>query len=156
MTLVVQDLDECKPVFEASLPTALKDRVSFVVHNFFNPQPVSADIYLLKMILHDWPDESAVQIIQALRPGLKHGARIILFEYIGNQDEEGKKTLPRTMQQMGTATDVRLMALSNGKERPVEAWKEVFAKADERFEVVNVKADPATFFAVVEAEWKER
>lgn len=59
------------------------------------------------------------------------------------------------MQQMGTATDVRLMALFNHKERPVDTWKEVFAKADERFEVVNVKADPVTCFAVVEAEWKE-
>ena len=59
LTLVVQDLDECKPVFEASLPVELKDCVLFVVHNFFNPQPVSADIYLLKMILHDWPDYSA-------------------------------------------------------------------------------------------------
>lgn len=150
----MQDLPKVQPVFEASVPSELTSRVSFMVHDFLQPQPLAADIYLLKMILHDWPDQDCVRILQALRPGLKKGSRVILFEYIGNQDEASKKTLPRTMQAMGTATDIRIMALFNSEERKVDAWAKLFEKADERFKVVSVKANPVTFFAVVVAEWQ--
>ncbi|KAI1375063.1 sterigmatocystin 8-O-methyltransferase [Hypoxylon crocopeplum] len=154
LTITVQDLPKVKPVFDANLPEDVKDRVSFVEHDFFQPQPVQADIYIFKMILHDWPDHEAARILRALIPALKPGARVILFEYIGNQGETEGPALPRSIQQMGTATDLRLMALFNGKERPVDAWAKIFRDADERFEMVNVKANPQNFFAVIEAVWR--
>lgn len=122
-------------------------------HDFFQPQPVQADVYVFKMILHDWPDAEAAKILRALVPALKPGARVLLFEYIGSHD--GGEELPRSIRQMGSATDLRLMALFNAKERPVEAWKGVFALADERFEVRDVRANPQqNFFAVIEAVWR--
>ncbi|KAI0179996.1 sterigmatocystin 8-O-methyltransferase [Hypoxylon sp. FL1284] len=154
LTITVQDLPKVKPVFEAGLPEDVKDRVSFVEHDFFQPQPVQADIYIFKMILHDWPDHEAAKILRALIPALKPGARVILFEYIGNQGETEGPPLPRSIQQMGTATDLRLMALFNGKERPVDAWAKIFKDADERFEMANIKANPQTFFAVIKAVWR--
>ncbi|KAI2472036.1 sterigmatocystin 8-O-methyltransferase [Annulohypoxylon bovei var. microspora] len=154
LTITVQDLPQVKPVFEANLPEDVKARVSFVEHDFFQPQPVQADIYIFKMILHDWPDQESSKILRALIPALKPGARVILFEYIGNQGETEGPALPRSIQQMGTATDLRLMALFNGKERPVEAWAKIFRDADERFDMVNVKANPQDFFAVIEAVWR--
>ncbi|KAI1096292.1 sterigmatocystin 8-O-methyltransferase [Rostrohypoxylon terebratum] len=154
LRITVQDLPQVKPVFEANLPEDVKDRVSFVEHDFFQTQPVQADIYIFKMILHDWPDEESSKILRALIPALKPGARVILFEYIGNQGENEGPALPRSIQQMGTATDLRLMALFNGKERPVNAWAKIFQDADERFEMANVKANPSNFFAVIEAVWR--
>ncbi|KAI1212480.1 sterigmatocystin 8-O-methyltransferase [Annulohypoxylon truncatum] len=154
LSITVQDLAKVKPVFEANLPEDVKDRVSFVEHNFFQPQPVQADIYIFKMILHDWPDQESSKILRALIPALKPGARVILFEYIGNQGESERAALPRSIQQMGTATDLRLMALFNGKERPVDAWAKILQDADERFEMANVKANPQNFFAVIEAVWR--
>ncbi|OTB08661.1 hypothetical protein M426DRAFT_316674 [Hypoxylon sp. CI-4A] len=155
LTITVQDLPKVKPVFEANLPKDVKDRVSFVEHDFFQPQPVQADIYIFKMILHDWPDQEASKILRALIPALKPGARVILFEYIGAQGESQGPPLPRSIQQMGSATDIRLMALFNGKERPVEAWAKVFKDADERFDVANVKGNAQQgFFATIEAVWR--
>ncbi|KAI2630706.1 sterigmatocystin 8-O-methyltransferase [Hypoxylon sp. NC1633] len=154
LTITVQDLPKVKPVFEANLPEDVKERVLFVEHDFFQPQPVPADIYIFKMILHDWPDHEAARILRALIPALKPGARVILFEYIGSQGETEAPPLPRSIQQMGTATDLRLMALFNGKERPVDAWAKIFRDADERFEMENVKANPQNFFAVIEAVWR--
>ncbi|KAF9892841.1 hypothetical protein FE257_000430 [Aspergillus nanangensis] len=157
LTITVQDLPKVKPVFEADLPADVQDRVTFVEHSFFDPQPVQAEIYIFKMIFHDWPDHDAATILRALIPALKPGARVILVEYMGDQTEvedQQKPPLARSIRQMGTATDVRLMALFNGKERAVGAWKNVFALADGRFEVVGVKADPVTFFAIVEAVWR--
>ncbi|KAF2192999.1 S-adenosyl-L-methionine-dependent methyltransferase [Zopfia rhizophila CBS 207.26] len=154
LTITVQDLPKVRPVFKANLPTDLKSRVAFMEHDFFQPQPVQADIYIFKMILHDWPDHDAVKILQALVPALKPGARVILFEYIGNQGDSEGPPLPRSIQQMGTATDLRLMALFNGKERPVDAWRHIFRAADQRFEIAGIKANPQNFFAVIEAVWR--
>ncbi|KLU81089.1 hypothetical protein MAPG_00184, partial [Magnaporthiopsis poae ATCC 64411] len=71
----------------------------------------------------------------------------------GGDDEATQQDLPRSIRTMGTATDLRLMALFNARERPVGAWKGLLAAADERFRVVSVKANPGEFFAVIEAVW---
>jgi hypothetical protein len=154
LTITVQDLPQVQSVFEANCPADLKSRVSFTPHNFFEPQPISADIYIFKMILHDWPDEEAAKIIRGLIPALKTGARIIFFEYIGNHGETEGPPMPRSIQNMGTATDLRLMALFNGKERPIDAWGKIIKSADERFEIVSTTPKPEKMFVVVEAIWR--
>lgn len=121
----------------------------------FQPQPVvGADVYLLKMILHDWPDEDATKLLRALIPALKPGARVIFVEYVGAEEnaDDSSSTPPRIVRGMGSATDLRIMALFNNKERPVSAWKSIFKAADERFDIASVKSD--VFFAVVEAVWQ--
>ncbi|KMU85622.1 sterigmatocystin 8-O-methyltransferase [Coccidioides immitis H538.4] len=155
LTITVQDLPQVRPTFEANLPAALKSRASFMEHNFFHPQPVQADIYMIKMILHDWPDQESIQILRSLVPAMKPGARVIFIDYVGKREEREGPPLPRSIQQMGTATDLRMMALFNAKERPVDAWKDIFRAADERFEITRVDANPLAFFVVIEAVWRE-
>ena len=154
LKIVVQDLPQVAPVFEKEFPADLKHRVSFLTHNLFDPQPVSADIYILKWILHDWPDVESVAILKALVPALKPGARVVFVDYVGKNDPNEDAALPLSMRAFGTATDMRMMALFNAKERPVSAWKELFKQADERYEVSSVKADPLTFMCVLEATWR--
>jgi 2,7-dihydroxy-5-methyl-1-naphthoate 7-O-methyltransferase len=47
-------------------------RVSFAGQSFFDPLPAGADLYLLKSVLNDWPDEPTVAILrrcaEAARP----------------------------------------------------------------------------------------
>lgn len=132
--------------------------MTYSAHNFFNPQPVQADIYMIKLILHDWPDQESVQILRGLVPAMKPGARVLFIDYVGKQDElasaaEGPP-LPRSIQQFGTSTDLRMLALFSAKERPVGAWKDIFRQADERFDLVRVEANPLTFMVVMEAVWR--
>lgn len=123
-----------------------------MAHDFFKPQPVQADIYMIKLILHDWPDKESVQILRGLVPSMRPGSRVLFIDYVGKQtNPEG---LPRSIQQMGTATDLRMMALFSAEERPVEAWKEIFRQADERFDIVRVEANPVAFYVVMEAIWR--
>ncbi|SPN98664.1 uncharacterized protein DNG_01709 [Cephalotrichum gorgonifer] len=175
LTITVQDLPKVQSVFEASVPEELKSRVSFISHDFFKPQPVQADLYLIKMILHDWPDAECISILQALRPSLKPGARIVLIEYVGKHDpvvEEGPQDgawdskegsdvtktkeppLPRSIQQMGTSTDLRMLALFSTKERVPSAWKAVISAADERFEIAKFETNPFSFFVIIEVVWR--
>lgn len=44
----------------------------------FTPQPTSADIYLLRFILHDHHDAISLQIVKNLVPAMKNGARLVI------------------------------------------------------------------------------
>ena len=47
--------------------------------SFFEACP-AADIFLLKYILMDWPDEKAIQILQCCRNAMKDNSRLLIFE----------------------------------------------------------------------------
>lgn len=142
-----------RPVFDADLPTDLANRVSFSEHDLFKPQPVAADIYILKLILHDWPTNECIAIIRSLIPALKIGSRVLFIDYIGKPGGEEAAKLPRTFKSFGTATDLRMMALFNTKERPVDDYIGFFKEASKGFEIKRVEASAETFIAVVEVVW---
>lgn len=61
----------------------LRGRISFQPHDFFQEQPVKgADIYLLRLVLHDWSDKYSTMIIKALIPALKPGAKIVVSDRV--------------------------------------------------------------------------
>lgn len=65
------------------LPEALQGRITYQSHDFFNTQPVKdADVYLLRLVLHDWSDKYAATILRALVPALKSGARVIVNDRV--------------------------------------------------------------------------
>ena len=45
------------------------DRVRIAEGSFFDGVPAGGDAYILKNIIHDWPDEKAVQILRNVRSG---------------------------------------------------------------------------------------
>lgn len=58
---------------------------------------------------------------------------------------------------MNSNMDVNMITMFNAVERTDEEWREIFALADSRFEVVgirNPKEDEGNLFAIVEAVWK--
>ena len=68
---------------EKNLPEKYRGRVRFQQHDFFTPQPIKdADIYFLRFILHDWPDEECISILRNLVPALKNGAKILINEMV--------------------------------------------------------------------------
>jgi hypothetical protein len=44
--------------------TDVADRVTIAGQSFFDPLPAGADLYLLKSVLNDWPDEPTVAILR--------------------------------------------------------------------------------------------
>lgn len=147
-------MPQVEAVFKSKVPFGLASRVTFSSHDLFQPQPVSADVYILKLILHDWPAAECIKIIQSLIPALKVGSRILFVDYIGKPGGEEAANLPRTFRSFGTATDLRMMALFNTKERPVDDYIGFFREASKGFEVKRVEASAETFIAVIEVEWK--
>ena len=64
----------------------LEQRIEFQVHDFFQPQPVSADLYIFRHIFHDWSDADTVRILQNLVPALRNGAQVLVSEGVVSSD----------------------------------------------------------------------
>jgi len=80
LKFVVQDLPgtiESRP----TLPSDLRDRVTFMAHDFFTEQPTkNADVYFFRWIFHNWPDSYCLRILRNLIPALKPQSRIVINE----------------------------------------------------------------------------
>lgn len=70
------------PNVTASIPAELESRVTLTTHSFFDPQPVSAQVYLFRWIFHNWSDAYAIKILQALIPAMKPGAKVLICDGI--------------------------------------------------------------------------
>lgn len=80
--VVVQDVAGVVEQARAAVPEPLRGVITPVVADFFEPQTVKgAAVYFLRKILHDWPDEFAIRILQQLVPALEPGARILINDH---------------------------------------------------------------------------
>jgi 6-hydroxytryprostatin B O-methyltransferase len=78
LNFVVQDM---KSAFEGTeLSQKLKSRIQFVQHDFFEPQGFIGDVYLLRWILHDYPDKFALEILKAQVSAMRSGSKLIIME----------------------------------------------------------------------------
>jgi hypothetical protein len=51
-----------------------------VAGDFLGSIPVGANAYVLKSIIHDWPDDKARTILQVCRRALSMGGKLLLVE----------------------------------------------------------------------------
>ena len=65
---------------DAFAARGLAERCEFVAGDFFASVPSCADVYMLKSVIHDWPDDRAITILQACRRAMPPNARLLLVE----------------------------------------------------------------------------
>jgi len=130
LTFVVQDLREnvdSGKATAAQLPADIASRISFEEHNFFNAQPVhGADVYLLRMILHDWPDADAVAILRQLVGAMSSGSRLIIMDSVLPRPG----SMPSAQERMLRARDMTMLEAFNSLERDESDWRRLLATAD--------------------------
>jgi len=134
LSFQVQDLpgtrsDETVPGPAQVVPGHLADRVKLTTHDFFHEQTVVADAYLLRHVLHAFPDKVVVRILRQLIPALRRGARIIIHDAVLPPPGSVSPTEERTSRLL----DVLMKTVCNGREREVEDWRAVLERADARF-----------------------
>jgi SAM-dependent methyltransferase len=69
--------------FEAA---GVSDRITTVGQSFFDPLPAGADIYLLKKVLNDWPDQETVAILRRCAEAARPNGRVVV---LGGVSEAG-------------------------------------------------------------------
>jgi hypothetical protein len=114
-------LYEVPPVIEGArngplLP--LMDRCTLTSGDMFTSVPGGADAYIMKHIIHDWPDEVCVKILTACRQGVNPGGKLLVADSViqpGNEFSIGK------------IMDIQMMLFPGGRERTEEQFRELLA-----------------------------
>ncbi|XXH00913.1 Pre-mRNA-splicing factor sap61 [Hypoxylon texense] len=132
----------------AELREKAKTSIRFMAYDFFTPQTVEGDVYLLRRILHHHSDQDAVRILQAQLCAVrkKPGARIVVMDNIAIHSG----TLSTLEERKTRTLDIAMMALFNSVERDLEDWKELFHMADPGLKLVNVTKPLGSALAVME------
>jgi hypothetical protein len=86
----------------------LADRFEGVGGNFFDDVPPAGDALILSRILHDWPDEACVQILQGCRAAMTPSAELLILERVIG-DGGGQRA--------DKEADVHMHVVLGGKER---------------------------------------
>src|SRR5690606_26352619 len=58
----------------------LDGRAEVVVGNFLEGVPRGADVYVIKHVLHNWPDEEATRILSHCREAIAPGGSVLVVE----------------------------------------------------------------------------
>lgn len=151
LQVVVEDLPGTARTGESLLDPDLRGRVSFVGHDFFQPQPLEvrdANAYILRCVLHDHSDSNATLILRNLVACMegKPKARIVVID--GVMPAPG--TVPYSIEKPARDMDMVMMQNFNAKERQMDDWQALFAKADERLKLVGFNHPPGSGAAIME------
>jgi len=118
------------------------ERCEVVEADFFTAVPGGGDVYLLKDILHDWPDADAVRILSVCRAAMAERARLLVIERaVPSEASDEPAHLNPVM------TDLHMMVLFGSRERTPEEFERLFAAADLRL----ARVVPGSPFALIEA-----
>lgn len=94
------------------------ERCEFMAGDFLEAVPEDADLYVIKSVIHNWNDESAVRILRNCRNAIGDG-RLILIERALKADDV-----------LGAALrDLTMLVLLGGQSRSVEEYGTILREA---------------------------
>jgi SAM-dependent methyltransferase len=102
---------------EALLQAAgVSERVRMIGQSFFDPLPSGADLYLLKSILNDWPDQQAQQILSRCAQAAHPSGRVVILSGVSPDDNVISLLTPE-------------MVLLGGKNRTLTGFRQLAHQA---------------------------
>lgn len=104
------------------------DRCAVVGANFFEYIPPDGDLYILKSVLHDWPDEDARSVLNACRDAMPMSARLVIVERIMDVLSPNRDT---------AFSDLEMLVGNGGCERTLDQYADLVHGASLRLERVS-------------------
>jgi hypothetical protein len=101
--------------------------------------PEGGDAYLLKTIIHDWDEETALLILRNVRAAMGPQAKLLLLEMVLPEHDPAH---------FGTMLDLEMLVIAGGKERTRSEYSNLLARAGFRLDRVVETAGP---LSIVEA-----
>jgi hypothetical protein len=115
------------------------DRAECLGGDFFDAVPPGCDGYLTSMVLHDWPDAQAQQILANIAAAGGPGARLLLIEFV---------MPPGDTPHMAKMIDLTMLAMLAGKERTEPQWHDLLTATG--FTGIEIR-DTGTPLSVIQA-----
>lgn len=94
-----------------------------------------ADMYLFRMVFHNWCDKGARSILEALRPVLRPGTRVVAIEYV--MPPVG--TAPPYAELATRRLDNVMYSLMKGKVRELQEFKDLFHNVEPALKFTSFK-----------------
>lgn len=144
LSFVVEDrpstIQQAEYVWAHEYPQAIQTgRVKLVPHNFFSKQPIrGAEVYFMRYILHDWPDDECVTILSHLCDAMSPTSKLLIVDKVLNTSVGSDQLKPAPFplpanygvaQAFGNLHDLAMMACHNGMERTPEMLEAVAQRA---------------------------
>ena len=123
-------------------PHLQDERLEAVGGDFFKAVP-EADLYLLKLILHDWDDEQSKAILHNIRNAIRPGGQVVIVENV--LPEQPAKDEP------GFLFDLNMMVMTGGRERTASEFQALLEEAGFRLEGVTPTPTPLSVVQAVAA-----
>jgi hypothetical protein len=99
---------------------SLTERCTFTSGDMFSSMPAGADAYIMKHIIHDWPDDLCLKILEACRKNVNAGGKLLVVDSViqpGNDFSPAK------------FLDLQMLIFPGGRERTEKEFRELFAAA---------------------------
>ena len=106
------------PHVVADAAPAQDGRLRVVGGSFFEGVPSGGDAYLLRAILHDWPDDDCVRILDACRAAMGQEATLLIIEH----------DLADDLQEVALS-DLNMLVGPGGRERTQAEYASLLARA---------------------------
>lgn len=124
-----------------SLDSTLRDRVTYLQHSFFEPQPIAdAAAFLIRQCTHNWADHDVVTIFKSFVPGLEKSSPdtpLLINDII--MPEPG--VWPRHQERVVRQVDMVMLVNCGAKQRTKAEFEALLKEADSRYEIRNVFDD---------------
>jgi hypothetical protein len=117
---VLYDLPEVVSDAGSLAAAGVADRCEILGGSFFESVPGAADVYVVKRILHDWADDTCVQILGNIRRAMPKGGRVLAIDAV---------LAPRGQSDMNKVTDLLMMVVCPGRERTEAEFRDLYAAA---------------------------
>lgn len=122
LAATVMDLPEV--IGLARAPSELEGRCRFVSGDLFDEWPVRAGAVVLARVLHDWPDDDALRILERAREAMPVGGTLYVVEMLLDGATGA-----------GGLLDLNMLIVAGGSERTLEQFERLLKDAD--FELVK-------------------
>ena len=132
-------LDEAPALLEER---GVADRVTLEGGDFFADVPAGGDAYILSHILHDWPRDRCLTILQNCRAAMGPDGRLLIVEMV--LPDEGPP-------HPGYELDVVMLALTGGRERTADRYASLLEATSFRMERVVPTDSPVSVVEAVPA-----
>jgi hypothetical protein len=117
---VLFDLPDVTARVAATIESSAQgNRVEVVGGDFFEAVP-AGDLYLLKMILHDWNDAECIRILRRIREAIAPGGRVAVIEHVMPE---------RPQPHPANAMDIAMLVWAEGRERKLSEFRALFEAA---------------------------
>ena len=119
------------------------DRCDVVEGSFFDAVPSGADVYILRLILHDWPDDQAGVILTVCRRAMSRGASLLVIDAAMPEHASAQ---PSALVKF--LYDLHMYVLFGARERTEREMRGILEAASFRVDRV-VPTEPAAIYVAV-------